>query len=92
MNKLLDLLNEYSTAWYYVKEDLQWQVKAWILSKEYGFIKRLVDNDKIDLNKVEENSEIVEYLISTPTKVYENIIMILSISDTPLQDLCVWLK
>lgn len=63
-----------------------------MISKKYGFIKWLVENDKIDLDKVEEKSDLIEYLIGTPTKVYENIIMLLSISDTPIEDLISYLK
>jgi hypothetical protein len=63
-----------------------------LLTKQAGLIKWLVDNDKIDLDKVEEKSDLIEYLIGTPTKVYENIIMLLSISDTPIEDLILYLK
>ena len=65
---------------------------TYVISKKYGFIKWLVENDKIDLDKVEEKSDLIEYLICTPTKVYENIIMLLSISDTPIDDLISYLK
>ena len=88
MEKLLDLLNEYSTRWYYNKEDIQWQVKAWILSKEYWWIRWLVDNDKIDRDKLEKKV-LKEDLIR---KFDEWLIMLLSISDTPIDDLISYLK
>ena len=98
--KLLELLNEYSkNIWYFNEEDLQWQTKAWILSKEFWWIKWLVENDKIDTNKLEkiwyektvyqnywQYREIVEY------SDYESLLMLLSISDTPIDLLCSLLK
>ena len=95
IEKLLELLNEYSkNIWYFNEEDLQWQTKAWILSKEFWWIKWLVDN-KIDRWKFE-----VEYTDKQTLKdVYiawakqdELLIMILSISDTPIDLLCSLLK
>ena len=66
--------------------------QTYIISKQGWFIKWLVENDKIDLDKVEEKSDLIEYLIGTPTKVYENIIMILAIQDEPIRFLCEILK
>jgi hypothetical protein len=58
MEKLIELLNEYDSWWAY--DDYYWLFQYWqdrdayrlckyqLVSKEYGFIKWLVDNDKID--------------------------------------------
>jgi len=88
IEKLLELLNEYSkNIWYFNEEDLQWQTKAWILSKEFWWIKWLVD-DKIDLDKLEKKV-LKENLIR---KFDEWLLMLLSISDTPIDFLCSILK
>lgn len=67
-----------------------------ILSKRFGFISWLVDNDKIDLDKVKENwikrngkmdiDGLYRY------SVYERVLMLLAISDTPIEDLLLYLK
>ena len=102
MMKLIALLNEYDNWWDY--DDYYWPYQYWqdrdayhlckyqLVSKEYWFIKWLVENDKIDLDKVEEKSDLIEYLIGTPTKVYENIIMLLAIQDEPIRFLCEIIK
>ena len=95
MEKLLDLLNEYSSRWYYNKEDIQWQVKAWILSKEYWFIKWLVDNDKIDRERFYDKARNIISDFDLKWK-YEwasnEVIMLLAISDTPIYDLISYLR
>jgi hypothetical protein len=99
IEKLIELLNE--RKWSKLYYAANWSIRmVWefpiseleIISKKFWFIKWLVENDKIDLDKVEEKSDLIEYLIGTPTKVYENIIMLLSISDTPIEDLISYLK
>jgi hypothetical protein len=94
--KLLELLNEYSKEiWYFNADDLQWQVKAWILSKEFWWIERLVEQDKIDRDKFE-----IEYIDKqTLNDVYiawakkdELLIMLLSISEQPIDLLISLLK
>jgi hypothetical protein len=89
MEKLIELLNEYSkNIWYFNKEDLQWQTKAWILSKEFWWIWWLVENDKIDIDKLEKKV-LKENLIR---KFDEWLLMLLSISNSPLEDLILYLK
>jgi len=56
---------------------------GYALSKKYGFIKWLVENDKIDFDKF---PQVMEY------SDYESLLMILSISDTPIEDLISMLK
>ena len=101
MEKLIELLNEYDP---YIQSDgthtdnFWWYVSQWhsaifpkevwverIISKSYGFIKWLVDNDNIDLTKLYHDMRL-EF------GNYYWLLMQLSISDTPIQDLCVWLK
>ena len=56
-----------------------------IISKEYGFIKWLVDNDNIDLTKLYHDMRL-EF------GNYYWLLMQLSISDTPINDLISYLK
>lgn len=92
-------------------DNWEWDWKDWhlpvprLISKEYGFIKRLVENDKIDIKKLvvkwemrswwdfenkkwdeEEGEEIWNKYYS------ELCLMLLSISDTPTEDLISYLK
>ena len=103
---LIELLNEYSkNIWYFNEEDLQWQTKAWILSKEFWFIKWLVENDKIDTSKANDKNlngyeielrlRAVKELVADSeekTVLYLKLLMLLSISDTPIEDLILYLK
>ena len=70
-----------------------------VLSKRYRFIKRLIENDKIDTNKLEkiwyeetvymydwQYREIVEY------SDYESLLILLSIQDKPIEFLISVLK
>lgn len=71
-----------------------------IISREYGFIKWLVDNDKINLDMVREKLWIpccVWYgswriIAVKDVEDYKQIIMLLSISDTPIEDLILYLN
>ena len=89
--KLLKLLNEYSkNIWYFNEEDLQWQTKAWILSKEFWWIWWLVENDKIYLEKLPKHLQ-WEW-VNTDIKGKDLVIMVLSIQDEPIRFLCEILK
>ena len=98
MKKLIELLNEYSkNIWFFNEEDLQWQTKAWILSKEFWFIKWLVENDKIDREKnvlAFEFSSVYTY----DGEDYEDhlkeckLLMLLAIQDEPINFLISILK
>ena len=93
MEKLIELLNEYDSWWAY--DDYYWLFQYWqdrdayrlckyqLVSKEYGFIKWLVDNDKIDLNEYPQIREYSEY---------ESLLMYLSIQDEPIEFLISILK
>ena len=66
-----------------------------IISKRFWFIERLVENNKIDLKEFHRLCWIInqdsEYWNWTPQD-YEQVIMYLSISDTPIDDLVSLLK
>lgn len=63
----------------------KWMFDRVAISKEYGFIKWLVDNDKIDRKKVYS-------FCDTTDKPYEDILCLLALSDTPIEDLIEFLK
>ena len=77
-----------------------------IISKSYGFIKRLVDNDKIDLDKLPcvfaGNINKWKTLLTatnwdemyewTEYDAYESLLMLLTIQDEPIEFLCSILK
>lgn len=68
----------------------------WVCSKKFWFIKWLVENDKIDRDKVKENWIKHNGRIDVDGlyrySVYERVLMLLSISDTPIDDLISYLK
>ena len=93
MEKLIELLNEYERERVnhsmldfipYWEKSLNDLSVAQIISKKYWFIKWLVENDKIDLDKVE--------FVGEWTTKYQSLLMLLSISDTPIEDLISYLK
>ena len=94
MEKLIELLNEY--------EKEQWrnfEVKEiWmsyrnndllVISKRYWFIEWLIDNEKIDLNKIKLFSIFKE---DRYYNAYQSILMALSIQDNPIEFLISILK
>lgn len=116
MDKLIELLNEYRpNSW---MEYMWWIAYIWadqysypvdcevltIISKEYGFIKRLVENDKIELhelskkelatwwsleNNILDEENTKENWIKFWT---ENLLMLLAIQDEPIEFLISILK
>ena len=94
MEKLLNLLNEYRTE--KGERNLnEFEVSQTLDSLNYLrlFIKWLVDNDKIDKQKVKEKSEFLHiYTIPNPEKYYKSLIMELSIQDNPIEFLVSILK
>lgn len=106
MEKLSKLLNEYLE----IKEkDIQQFMniaalmtqsdsklyQTYIISKDFGFISRLVENEKIDFDKIIEKSEyLIEYRWNKiDQNMFENtLLMLLSISDTPIEDLISYLR
>jgi hypothetical protein len=105
MEKLLALLNQfekYKKSWftwrsidsydncvYWVDCDWETEITMYsdLYSKYYGFIKWLVDNDKIDFDKIQ-----IWFQLTLWYWKYDSLLMLLSISDTPIADLVSYLK
>lgn len=71
--------------------DARWYFNYYIISKQYWFIKWLVDNNKINWWRIENNQDYAEYLWSSlPIEEYgvEILLMLLSIADDPINYLC----
>jgi len=85
----------YYQNWFHYLEDGQSYSELLIISKKYEFIKWLVENNKIDLKEFHRLCWIInqdsEYWNCTPQD-YEQVIMYLSISDSPIEDLVSILK
>ena len=81
-------------VYWYVNDKywLWWASKLVIIPKEYWFIKWLVENDKI--NTESWPLYWFHFIMSNrqPYSFYETILMLLSISDTPIEDLLLYLK
>lgn len=97
MEKLIELLNEKE------KElspsiQVEWTefsvgINKWyLISKECWFIKWLVENDKIDIDKVEEKSEYTFIKNGWWEHIIEDVLMLLAIKDEPIRFLCEILK
>lgn len=95
------VFNIWKFAWeihYYDNEKDEFvfdNVKLYIISKHYGFIKWLVDNNKIDFIKVIQkkwNWEIDNIMLLIKEREYLELLMLLAISDTPIDDLISYLK
>lgn len=99
MEKLLDLLQEFygdnrkfsnenwlltMTNW--VENLSGAYAQTYIISRLGGFIQRLVENDKIEWSKVNYERETYEF------SELNKLIMLLAISDTPIDDLLLYLK
>ena len=78
--------------WTIDKEKEIRKYKLMIISKEYWFIKWLVDNDKIDNSKFYDKNILKWFMTLTKEEKADSIIMNLSISDTPISDLIYILK
>ena len=110
MEKLIELLNEYEpyiasdgehrdNLWGYA---YQWHsavfpkelAESYIISARYGFIKWLVENDKIETNnlslKAFKNIFSGGWFVEVSD--LEVLLMLLSTSDTPIEDLISYLK
>ena len=100
MEKLQELLKEYQLSkWEWVrlawpdvevndKEELV--LEATLISKKYWFIKWLVENEKIDVEKVYNNSDYP--MVKRDEFLYEWLLMLLSIQDNPIEFLVSILK
>jgi hypothetical protein len=107
MDKLIELLNEFDENrkiwknWLYKWEEYDPR-EEYIISKNFWFIKWLVDNDKIDFDKLKPLTWVTEIMLATnyPNwievkrryRLYEQLIMLLSIQDNPIEFLVSILK
>lgn len=92
---LLDIYEEEVVGVHSVWEHITEKDEAWIISKQFWFIKWLVENDKIDFDKIIEKSEyLIEYRWNKiDQNMTENtLLMLLSISSSPIEDLISYLK
>ena len=70
---------------------------SYIISKKFWFIKWLVENDKIDRDGIIINSDFMPIAFDRKWEKYEwseekQLLMLLSISDKPIEDLISYLK
>ena len=85
---------QYNYSWWTCDTDI---AISYIISKKFWFISWLVENDKIDEYKVIEleHNWIRPFKLDNlywEIKLEERLIMLLSISDTPIEDLILYLK
>ena len=107
MEKLIKLLNEYKIELHWVDRtykdgfDLAYEQEymrdfrvAYLISKSFWFIKRLVQNDKIDRDKIlKENWLFRKYFYDLEyVKNYDRLVMWLSVEDNPTKFLISYLK
>lgn len=113
MDKLIELLNEYEdwmVSWVkeyseefgvFVLNTEQMIEEEIIISKSFGFIKWLVENDKIDFDKrdlkdrfMNEFERYPQFQNNTTNREFNinGLLMLLSIQDNPIQFLCDILK
>lgn len=105
MKKLIELLNEYekelNTGLHWRIDEKYWMLWRWLnlmwvdqylISKHYWFIKRLVDNDKIDrltfctVETPSSKYEDFDLWPETPREDYTNILLMdLAIQDKPIE-------
>ena len=94
MEKLIELLREFDDEnWNAVHiENYIYAQDYMIISKRFGFIKRLVDNDKIDLMKLKKWIEDNKFYCAKWGKITNMLLMLLSIQDNPIEFLISILK
>jgi len=107
MEKLIELLNEYELGKDnysgVISEGDIYYYSVLYISKEYWFIKWLVENDKIDKNKidtrlvksVESHYDVDWWWVENSYEDYsdtDTLLMLLSISNSPIDDLISYLK
>ena len=69
-------------------KDWEWIIEeAQVISKKFWFIQWLIDNDKIDFDKIQ-----IWFQLTLWYWKYDSLLMLLSISDTPIEDLISYLK
>ncbi len=94
MEELIELLDKYQNKCVLQPYNEHNLIEHWscrVISKEWGFIKWLVENDKIDISKLEDNND---YLVMKENwaNTYKALLMLLSIQDKPIEFLISILK
>jgi hypothetical protein len=98
MKKIIrELLEQYEKDMDMPQFAVQYYTDEYIISKHYGFIKRLVDNDKIDYEKVDKswNDEMsfVDFKLDNIMEIrIKVVLMLLAIQDKPIKFLISILK
>ena len=103
MQKLIELLNKYAYGenkeLYYRDGEMVEINSERVISKKFWFIQWLVENEKIDFEKVEKEEEKSDLTISFHneyewfyTDYVKQLLMLLSIQDNPIDYLCEILK
>ena len=94
-----DRLVRYDETDHWEWDNLYWDTAvAYLISKSFWFIKRLVENDKIDIDKIDKKIRIYDYVEEYEEydyvfpDIYKQLLMLLSISDSPIDDLISYLK
>ena len=105
MEKLIELAIKYDREKEWASFD--WSITNWefenhiyqkyLISKEYWFIKWLVENEKIDRDEIIINSDFMPIAFDRKWEKYEwseekQLLMLLSIQDEPIRFLCEILK
>jgi len=88
---------DYYQNWFHYLDYGQTYSELWLITKKYGFIQRLVEQDKIDFEHMKWHWKIISYL--TDEKDYKRnqikeylVLMLLSISEQPIELLLSVLK
>lgn len=99
MEKLMKYVEEMQKEWINIcRPQFQeyYLVEMMLISKYYWLIKWLVENDKTDDYKIrkarEEIWNVIDYFYKIPWAAEKSLLMLLSISDTPIDDLISYLK
>lgn len=98
MEKLIMLLDIYEeeVVWVHsVWDKITYKDEARIISEKFWFIKRLIDSNKIDVHKIDTIATLHEEWEDVKMILRDSrcsLIMALSISDNPIEDLILYLK
>jgi hypothetical protein len=99
MEKLIELLNEYIPKWWSIEHWGKSVFYEWlnyndrIIWKDFWFIKWLVENDRVKIpHKLDELPQIYGVDYNSNECKSDRLIMLLSISDTPIEFLISILK
>ena len=89
---LLDIYEEEVLMKHYIWDKIIWKDAVYLISKEFWFIERLVENDKVDFNFWFIYHTYDEDELGEKYSDLDSLIMILSIQDNPIEYLCKIIK